>query len=75
MRPPFVQPDTRFAEIPQRFLTMRNHDQAGLSGQVLERFLCLLSERGIADGGNLVGDIDVKVKGQGKCKLQARLHP
>src|SRR5690606_29919938 len=54
VRLPFMQPDAGAAELAQRALAVRNHDQPRVVGQVLEGGGRLVLEGGVAGGSNLV---------------------
>src|SRR3546814_1003231 len=52
----FVNPDSGFAELTERPLAMRHHDQTGFSSKISKGLLRLLLELGIPDGRDFVGN-------------------
>src|SRR3546814_15672767 len=57
----FVNPDSGFAELTERPLAMRHHDQTGFSSKISKGLLRLLLELGIPDGRDFVGNIPVEI--------------
>src|SRR3546814_13856676 len=66
----FVNPDSGFAELTERPLAMRHHDQTGFSSKISKGLLRLLLELGIPDGRDFVGNIHVEIECKRKGKLE-----
>src|SRR3546814_2027345 len=70
----FVNPDSGFAELTERPLAMRHHDQTGFSSKISKGLLRLLLELGIPDGRDFVGNIHVERSEEHTSDLQSLMR-